>query len=161
MLREMQLSRKESKREIQDVVEHSYRRRSLSGRRSHSDHKTGKETEHTSNPDKESNIPERGASTSDKHTRKTERNPTVSDKGAQEFELDHSSANTGYSSTPEKESAMSSFSGDGLVNKYSGIGTAADGSVATDACTGDDQSAADGKESLRGTPLVFPFFIFQ
>ena len=69
MLREMHLSRKESKREIQDVMEHSYRRRSLSGRRSNSDYKTGKESENTSNFGKESHSDEQGSSSSNKNTK--------------------------------------------------------------------------------------------
>lgn len=148
MLREMQLSRKESKREIQDVVEHSYRRRSFSGRRSHSDHKNGgMETEQTSNPDKESNLRERGPSKTDSYVKGTDGNPT----STRELHDDYGEANTGYSTTPENEYAMSSVKGDGLADKNSGTGKVTDGS-ADDACTSAGKSTADGKESLMGTP---------
>lgn len=150
MLREMQLSRKESKREIQDVVEHSYRRRSLSGRRSNSEHKSGKETEHTSNSENESSLAERGASTSDSSAKSAEKSPNVSDVERKEFGEDKSRANTGYSTTPEHEFVMTNFNKDGLVDKNSDIDKITDGGNASD--TGHGQSAADGKESLRGTP---------
>ncbi|KAL9974990.1 hypothetical protein ACROYT_G012103 [Oculina patagonica] len=150
MLREMQLSRKESKREIQDVVEHSYRRRSLSGRRSNSEHKSGKETEHTSNSENESSVAGRGASTSDNSAKSTEKTPTLSDVETKEFGEDKSKANTGYSTTPENEFVMTNFNKDGLVDKNTDVDKVTDGGNASD--TGHGQSAADGKESLRGTP---------
>ena len=142
MLREMQLSRKESKREIQDVVEHSYRRRSLSGRKSHSDHKHDKETDHTSNPDKESNLPERGPSTSDKHARGADKNPTISANDVKASDVKHAKANAGYGTPTENEFAISNVKGDELVGRDLG----------TDKVTDDSQNTADGKESLRGTP---------
>ena len=130
LLREMHLSRKESKREIQDVLEHSHRRRSLSGRKSNSEHKTGKQTEDTSNPDNESNLAERLPSTSDKFAKSAE--------------------NTGYSTTPDNEFVISCLKKDGLVAKYWDIDPGENGGNASPC--GHDQSTADRKESLRGTP---------
>ncbi|KAJ7360572.1 hypothetical protein OS493_015680 [Desmophyllum pertusum] len=143
MLREMQLSRKESKREIQDVVEHSYRRRSFSGRRSNSDYKSGKETEHTSNTDNETNRVERGPSTSDHCAKNTEKTPT-------EVDVDKSEANTGYSTTPEHEFVISSVIEDGLVDRNTNIDKVTDCGISSH--SGHEPSAADGKGSLRGTP---------
>ena len=143
MLREMHLSRKESKREIQDVVEHSYRRRSISERRSHSDHKYDKETEHASHPDKETNLPEGGPIKTDNCA-----------KNAKESDVDHSEANTGYSTTPENEFPMNCIKEDGLIadRLSANTGKVTDGNIDSSACTSDDKSTADGKESLRGTP---------
>ena len=150
MLREMQLSRKESKREIQVVMEHSYRRRSLSGRKSNPENKSGKETEHTSNSENESNLAENGPSTSDNRAKSAEKTPTVSDEDTRTCSEDQSKANTGYSTTPENEFAMTTFDEGDLVNKNSNSDKLTDDGNASD--TGHDQSAADGKESLRGTP---------
>ena len=144
MLREMHLSRKESKREIQDVVEHSYRRRSISGRKSHSDHNYDKETEHASHPDKESNLPESGPIKTDKCAKNTK-----------ESDVGHSEANNGYSTTPEKEFPMSCIKGDGLcTDKISAnTGKLTDGNIDTSACNSDgNTSTADGRECLTGTP---------
>lgn len=139
MLREMHLSRKESKREIQDVLEHSHRRRSLSGRKSNSDHKSAKQTEDSSNPDNELNLAEWLPSTSDKYAKSAD--------GTTEFGDDKSEANTGYSTTPDHEFVISSVNKDGLVDKKD-RGT--DGGNASP--RGHGQSTGHGKESLRGTP---------
>ena len=150
LLREMHLSRKESKREIQDVLEHSHRRRSLSGRNSNSEHKTGKQTKDTSNPDNESNLVEGLPSTSDKYAKSAEKTPTVNVDGTTEFGDDKSKANAGYSITPDDESVISSVNMDGLVNKNRDIDQGMEGDNASPREQG--QSTADGKESLRGTP---------
>ena len=150
MLREMQLSRKESKREIQDVVEHSYRRRSLSGRKSNPEYKSVKETERTSNSDNEPNLGERDPSTSDSYSKSAQKTPTASDKDTREFGEDTSKANTVYSTTPDHEFAMTNFSKDGLVDKNSDHDKVRDGGNSSD--KGQGQSTADGKENLRGTP---------
>lgn len=105
------------------------------------------ETEQTSNPDKESNLRERGPSKTDSYVKGTDRNPTRT----RELHDDYGEANTGYSTTPENEYAMSSVKGDGLADKNSGTGKVTDGS-ADDACTSAGKSTADGKESLMGTP---------
>lgn len=147
LLREMHLSRKESKREIQDVLEHSHSRRSLSRRKSNSERKTGNQTEDTSNPDNESNLAERLPSTSDKYTKSAEKTPTVSVDGTTEFGDDKSKANTGYSTTPDQESSVNK---DELVDKNWDIDQGKDGGNAS--LRGQGQSTADGKESLRGTP---------
>lgn len=155
MLREMHLSRKESKREIQVVMEHSYGRRSLSGRKSNPENKIGKETEHTSNSENESNLAENGPSTYDNCAKSAEKTPTVSDDDPRKFSEDKSEANTGYSTTPENEFAMTTFVKDGLVNKDSNSDKITDDKITDDGSasdTGHGQSAADGKESLRGTP---------
>jgi len=118
LLREMHLSRKESKREIQDVLEHSHRRRSLSGRKSNSEHnKTVKQTEDTSNPDNVSNLAERLPSTSDTYAKNAEKTPTVSVDGTTKFGDDKSKENTGYSPTPDHECVISSVNKDELVDK--------------------------------------------
>jgi len=150
LLREMHLSRKESKREIQDVLEHSHSRRSLSGRKSNSERKTGNQTEDTSNPDNESNLAERLPSTSDKYTKSAEKTPTVSVDGTTEFGDDKSKANTGYSTTSAHEFVISSVNKDELVDKNWDIDQGKDGGNASPRAQG--QSTADGKESLRGTP---------
>ena len=142
LLREMHLSRKESKREIQDVLEHSHRRRSPSGRKSNFDHKSGKQTEDSSKPDNESNLAERLPSTSDKYTKSTD--------GTTEFGDDKSEANTGYSSTPDHEFVISSVNKDGLVLKNWVVDRGTDGGDASH--TGHGQGTADRKDSLRRTP---------
>ncbi|KAJ7370580.1 hypothetical protein OS493_020595 [Desmophyllum pertusum] len=98
MFREIQLSRKESKREIQDVVEHSWKRRSLSARRSNSDHKSGKETEYLSyavTPTTNRTV-SNGVRVHPTCLKNTEKTPT-------EVDVDKSEANTGYSTTPEHD----------------------------------------------------------
>lgn len=104
MLREMHLSRKESKREIQDVVEHSYRRRSLSGRRSNSDYKTGKESENTSNFGKESHSDEQGSSSSNKNTK-------ISEKPS--FKSDDVFVDKNTNSDKETQPGIASYTNDG------------------------------------------------
>ena len=143
MLREMHLSRKESKREIQDVLEHSHRTSSLSGRKSNSVLKTGKQSEHTSNPDNESNLAERLPSTSDKYA-------TVSADGTIDFGDDRSKANTGYSTTPDHEFVISSVNKDGLVLKNWDTDEGKDRSNSSPRVHG--HSRVDGKETLRRTP---------
>lgn len=138
MLREMQLSRKESKREIQDVVEHSYRRRSLSGRRSRSDSRNSKGTEHPTNPDKEPNLSECG-----RVTIGTDANDV------KELDVNHSEANTAYSTTPESKFAESIVKEDGLVERLSNSGR--DENADTSACNSAREIAAGG-QGLRGTP---------
>ena len=138
MLREMQLSRKESKREIQDVVEHSYRRRSLSGRRSRSDSRNSKGTEHPTNPDKEPNLSECG-----RVTIGTDANDV------KELDVNHSEANTAYSTTPESKFAESIVKEDGLVERLSNSGR--DENADTSACNSTREIAAGG-QGLRGTP---------
>ena len=146
LLREMHLSRKESKREIQDVLEHSHRRRSLSGRKSNSEHKTGKQTEDTSNPDNESNLAERLPSTSDTYAKGAEKTPSASVDGTTKF----GDVNIGYSTTPDHEFVISSVNKDELVDKNWDIYQGEDAGKASP--SGHGQSTADGKESLRGTP---------
>ena len=143
MLREMHLSRKESKREIQDVLEHSHRTSSLSGRKSNSVLRTGKQTEHTSNPDNESNLAERLPSTSDKYA-------TVSADGTIDFGDDRSKANTGYSTTPDHEFVISSVNKDGLVLKNWDTDEGKDRSNSSPRVHG--HSTVDGKETSRRTP---------
>ena len=145
MLREMHLSRKESKREIQDVVEHSYRRRSLSGRRSNSDYKTGKESENTSNFGKESHSDEQGSSSSKKNTKISEKPSIQSDEGTKGVELEKNKTDIVHSSTPERD-LIFTLSGKDVTDsdKETQPGIAS--------YTNDGQSAEDGKESLRGTP---------
>ena len=112
MLREMHLSRKESKREIQDVLEHSHRRgSSLSGRKSNSVLKTGNQPEHTSNPDNGTNLAERLPSTSETFA-------TLSGDGTiADFGDDKSKANTRYRPTLDHEFVISSVDKDDLVVK--------------------------------------------
>lgn len=143
MLREMHLSRKESKREIQDVVEHSYR--SLSGRRSNSDYKTGKESENTRNFGKESHSDEQGSSSSKKNTKISEKPSIQSDEGTKGVELDKNKTDIVHSSTPERD-LIFTLSGKDVTDsdKETQPGIAS--------YTNDGQSAEDGKESLRGTP---------
>lgn len=150
MLREMHLSRKESKREIQDVVEHSYRRRSLSGRRSNSDYKTGKESENTSNFGKESHSDEQGSSSSKKNTKISEKPSIQSDEGTKGVELDKNKTEIVHSSTPERD-LIFTFSGkDVFVDKNTDSDKETQPGIAS--YKNDGQSAEDGKESLRGTP---------
>ena len=141
MLREMQLSRKESKREIQDVVEHSYRRRSLSGRRSHSDSRNSKGTENPTYPDKEWKRSERGRATTD-----------TCAKDVKEIDANHSEANTACSTTPENEFAISSVKEDRLTDRLSTSGKVMDENADTNVCNSARESAADRQEGLRGTP---------
>lgn len=143
-LREIHLSRNESKREIQGVVEHSYRRRSLSGRKSNSDHKTGKQTEDTSNPDSGPSLAERLPSTSDTFAKSAEKTPTT------ELDDDKSKANAGYNTTQDHDFVTSSVNKDILVDKNWDIDQEKDGGNASP--SGHDQSTTDRKESLRGTP---------
>ena len=150
LLREMHLSRKESKREIQDVLEHSHRRRSLSGRKSNSEHNTEKQTEDTSNPDNESNLAERLPSTSDTYAKGAEKTPTASVDGTTKFGDDKSKANTGYSSTLDHEHVISGVNKDELVDKNWDIYQGEDAGKASP--RGHGQSTADGKESLKGAP---------
>ena len=141
MLKEMQLSRKESRREIQDVVEHSYRRRSLSSRRSQSDHKYDTKADYTINPDEGSTIPDPIAP--DKRGQSADKNRVMSDSG--ESDVDHSKANDGYT-TPTKNEV-----GDKLVDKNSHSSKITEDSI--DAGTVCGRSRVDGQESgLRGTP---------
>ena len=149
-LREINLSRNESKREIQGVVEHSYRRRSLSGRKSNSDHKTGKQTEDTSNPDSGPSLAERLPSTSDTFAKSAEKTPTLSVDGTTELGDDKSKANAGYNTTPDHDFVTSSVNKDILVDKNWDIDQEKDGGNASP--SGHDQSTTDRKESLRGTP---------
>ena len=139
MLKEMQLSRKESRREIQDVVEHSYRRRSLSSRRSQSDHKYDTKADYTINPDEGSTIPD----------------PIAPDKRGQsdsgESDVDHSKANDGYTTPTKNEVTMGSIKGDELVDKNSHSSKITEDSIDVDTVCG--RSRVDGQESgLRGTP---------
>ena len=150
MLREMHLSRKESKREIQDVMEHSYRRRSLSGRRSNSDHKSGKETEYTSNPGKESNSGKHGPNASDKNAKISDKIPTMSDDNPTEVDLNNSKANTGYSTTPEHDLPFALSGKDGLVDRNTDNDKVTEHVIVSH--TRDGESAADGKDSMTGTP---------
>jgi len=149
-LREINLSRNESKREIQGVVEHSYRRRSLSGRKSNSDHKTGKQTEDTSNPDSGPSLAERLPSTSDTFAKSAEKTPTLSVDGTTELGDDKSKANAGYNTTPDHDFVTSSVNKAILVDKNWDIDQEKDGGNASP--SGHDQSTTDRKESLRGTP---------
>ncbi|XP_027037646.1 solute carrier family 12 member 7-like [Pocillopora damicornis] len=150
MLREMHLSRKESKREIQDVVEHSYRRRSLSERRSNSDYKTGKESENTSNFGKESHSDEQGSSSSKKNTKISEKPSIQSDEGTKGVELDKNKTDIVHSSTPERDLIFTLSGKDVFVNKNTDSDKETQPGIAS--YTNDGQSAEDGKESLRGTP---------
>lgn len=138
MLREMQLSRKESKREIQDVVEHSYRRRSQS---THSNHKASPKPERTGvPPDQDANPPEHDSTTTDKCA--------VTGK---ETESDHSEANAGYVASPEKDLAVRGTKCDNLADKLSNALKATDGNIGTNSYASNGKST-NGKESLRGTP---------
>lgn len=137
MLREMHLSRKESKREIQDVVEHSYRRRSLSGRRSNSDNRSGREMENRSNPGKESHSHEQGLSSFDSNMKISEEPSTKSDDCTTEVDLDRNKTNV-YSSK------------DVIVDKNKDSDKETQPGITS--YTNDGQSAVDGKASLRGTP---------
>lgn len=149
MLREMHLSRKESKREIQDVVEHSYRRRSLSGRRSNSDNRTGREMENRSNPGKESHSDEQGLSSFDSNMKISEEPSTKSDDCTTEVDLDRNKTNV-YSSTPERDLSFTLSGKDVIVDKNKDSDK--ETQPGTTSYTNDGQSAVDGKASLRGTP---------
>ncbi|PFX32292.1 TBC1 domain family member 31 [Stylophora pistillata] len=149
MLREMHLSRKESKREIQDVVEHSYRRRSLSGRRSNSDNRTGREMENRSNPGKESHSDEQGLSSFDSNMKISEEPSTKSDDCTTEGDLDRNKTNV-YSSTPERDLIFTLRGKDVIVDKNKDSDKETQPGITS--YTNDGQSAVDGKASLRGTP---------
>lgn len=147
MLKEMQLSRKESRREIQDVVEHSYRRRSLSSRRSQSDHKYDTKADYTINPDEGSTIPDPTAP--DKRGQSADKNRVTSDSG--ESDVDHSKANDGYTTPTKNEVTMGSIKGDELVDKNSHSSKITEDSIDVGTVCG--RSRVDGQESgLRGTP---------
>ena len=150
MLREMHLSRKESKREIQDVMEHSYRRRSLSGRRSNSDYKTGKESENTCNFGKESHSDKQGSSSSKKNTKISEKPSIQSDEGTKGVELDKNKTDIVHSSTLERDLIFTLSGKDVFVDKNTDSDKETQPGIAS--YTNDGQSAEDGKESLRGTP---------
>ena len=150
MLKEMQLSRKESRREIQDVVEHSYRRRSLSSRRSQSsqsDHKYDTKADYTINPDEGSTIPDPIAP--DKRGQSADKNRVMSDSG--ESDVDHSKANDGYTTPTKNEVTMGSIKGDELVDKNSHSSKITEDSIDVGTVCG--RSRVEGQESgLRGTP---------
>ena len=147
MLKEMQLSRKESRREIQDVVEHSYRRRSLSGRRSQSDYKYDTKADYTSNPDEGSTVPDPKAP--DKPSQSTDKKRAMS--GLVETDVDHSKANDGYTTPTKNEVTMRSIKGDKLVDKNSHRSSMTEDSIDVGKVCG--RNRVDGQESgLRGTP---------
>ena len=147
MLKEMQLSRKESRREIQDVVEHSYRRRSLSRRRSQFDHNYDTKADYTSNLDEGSTIPDPNAP--DKHHQSADNNRVMSGSG--ESDVDHSKANDGYTTPTKNEVTMHSVKGDELVDKNSHSSKISEDRI--DVGTVYDRTSVDGQESgLRGTP---------
>jgi len=147
MLKEMQLSRKESRREIQDVVEHSYRRRPLSSRRSQSDHKYDTKVDYTSNPDEGSTILDPNAP--DKRSQSADKNRVISGSG--ESDVDHSKANDGYTTPTKNEVTMRSIKGDELVDKNSHTSKITEDSIDVGTVCG--RSRVDGQESgLRGTP---------
>lgn len=143
LLREMHLSRKESKREIQDVLEHSHRRCSLFGRKSNSALKTGNQTEHTSNPNNEANLAERLPSTSETFA-------TVSVDGTIDFGDDKSKANTGYSPTLDHEFVISGVNKNELVIKNRHIDQGKDGGNSSPIEHG--HSTVDGTETWTRTP---------
>ena len=139
MLREMQLSRKESKREIQDVVEHSYRRRSQP---TISNTKTKEKFEHktSSNPDHNLNHSEHVPSSTDKCAKKSN-----------EAGIHQSEANAGYVASPEKDFAACVGDGDSRSDERSNAFKVTDDNSDTNGRTKDGKDG-DGRESVERTP---------
>lgn len=137
MLREMQLSRKESKREIQDVVEHSYRRRSQS---TGSNPKTKERFDHktSNNPDHDLNHSEHVPPSTDKCAKKRD-----------EAGIHQSEANAGYVASPEKDFAACVGDGDSRSDERSN-GFKDDNSDSNGHTR--DGKGGDGKESVERTP---------
>ena len=139
MLREMQLSRKESKREIQDVVEHSYRRRSQP---TISNTKTKEKFEHktSSNPDHDLNHSEHVPPSTDKCA-----------KESNEAGIHQSEANAGYVASPEKDFAACVGDGDSRSDERSNAFKVTDDNSDTNGRTKDGKDG-DGRESVERTP---------
>lgn len=138
MLREMQLSWKESKREIQDVVEHSYRRRSQSTR---SNPTTKERSENkTSNPDHDLNHSEHVPPSTDKCAKKRD-----------EAGIYQSEANAGYVASPEKDGAVCVGEGGSSSHERSNAVKVTDDNSDTNGRTKDGEGG-DGRESVERTP---------
>lgn len=139
MLREMQLSRKESKREIQDVVEHSYRRRSQP---TISNTKIKEKFEHktSSNPDHDLNHSEHVPPSTDKCA-----------KESNEAGIHQSEANAGYVASPEKDFAACVGDGDSRSDERSNAFKVTDDNSDTNGRTKDGKDG-DGRESVERTP---------